>query len=462
MILQQLYLGCLSQASYLIADEDSGVAAVVDPRRDIDEYVQLASDKGLKIAHVILTHFHADFISGHVELQEKFGAKIYLGKGAEAEYDFVPLADGDEIQMGTVRLQTLATPGHTPESICVLVFDESKDKEKPHAVCTGDTLFVGDVGRPDLMACVGVTAEQLAGQLFESVHQKLLPLPDETLVYPGHGAGSMCGKNLSSETSSTIGQQRQFNYALQPMSKAAFVSMLTANQPAAPAYFAMDAGMNKKQRPSMTQTVDKALRPLPLADFLRLQQAGAQVLDVRDAKAYAHGHLHGSINIGLGGKFATWCGSILDLHQPILILGESGQEEEAISRLGRIGLDNVSGFLEGGMYAVGLHPEIMRHSGRVTVEELDQHLAAKAEPFLLDVRGPAEYEIGAIVGCVHIPLNHLQERMGEVPLDRPVVVYCASGYRSAIAMSLLENGGHLDVVDLIGGQAAWLEAQGPG
>ena len=348
MILDQYYLGCLAQASYLIGDAAAGVAAVVDPRRDVDEYLADAERLGVEIRHVILTHFHADFIAGHLELRDRCGATIHLGARAEAEYAFAPLSDGDILDLGKVRLKILETPGHTPEGISVLVFDTAQDPENPHAVLTGDTLFIGDVGRPDLMASVGVTAEELAGMLHDSLHRKLLPLPDATLLYPGHGAGSMCGRSLGKETVSTIGEQRRFNYALQPMSREDFIGIVAADQPDAPLYFSYDAMLNKKERQTLETAMNRALKGLTPEEVLRRREdEGAQVIDVRDPVEFAGGHLIGSTNIGLGGKYATWAGTLLDRHQPIIVVGEPGQEEEAVMRLGRIGFDHVVGYLRG-------------------------------------------------------------------------------------------------------------------
>jgi glyoxylase-like metal-dependent hydrolase (beta-lactamase superfamily II) len=303
MILEQHYLACLSQASYLIADESTGIAAVVDPRRDVDLYVEAAAKHGVAIRHVVLTHFHADFVAGHLELAKRTGATIHLGALASADYAFEPLGDGAELALGRVRLRALETPGHTPEGISLLVFD-GPDAAEPHAVLTGDTLFIGDVGRPDLMASVGVTAEELAGMLYDSTRDKLLKLPDATLVYPGHGAGSMCGKNLSTDTVSTIGDQRRFNYALQPMSRADFIALVTAELPLAPAYFGFDARKNREER-GMLEDVLAGLAPLELPAFDEQLAAGAIALDVRDPEQYAAGHLERSISIGLDGRFAT-------------------------------------------------------------------------------------------------------------------------------------------------------------
>jgi len=310
MILHQFYLNCLAHASYLIADEQTKIAAVVDPQRDVDRYVAFADERGLRIAHVVLTHLHADFVAGHLELRDRVGATIYLGAAAKAEYAFTPLCDGDRVEFGRVRLQAIETPGHTPESVSIAVYDLDRSATEPHAVLTGDTLFVGDVGRPDLRAALGWSATELGGLLYESLRTKLLTLPDASLVYPAHGAGSLCGKALGKETVSTIGEQRRDNYALQPMTKAAFVDLVTADQPDAPPYFTYDAVLNTKERPTLDEALSRELNPMTLELVLALQRTGGQVLDTRDPAEFAAAHLAGSLNIGLGGQYATWAGTI--------------------------------------------------------------------------------------------------------------------------------------------------------
>ena len=312
MILKQYYLRCLAHASYLVADEASGIAAVVDPQRDVEQYIEDAHRTGCRITHVFLTHFHADFVAGHLELRDREGARIHLGARADAEYDFTPLADRDRVVFGQVRLEVLETPGHSPESISILVYDLESDQRCPHAVLSGDTLFIGDVGRPDLRASMGWSAEQLGGMLYDSLQNKLLGLPDETLVYPAHGAGSLCGKNISTDTVSTIGVQRRYNYALQPMSREEFVRVVTAEQPDPPAYFSYDAVLNTKERPTLEQALAQELRPLALSEALALTSEGAVVLDTRDPADFAGAHLAGSVNIGLGGSYATWAGTLLE------------------------------------------------------------------------------------------------------------------------------------------------------
>lgn len=333
MILHQFYLNCLAHASYLVGDRQSGIAAVVDPQRDVDQYVSFAREHGLRIAHVILTHFHADFVAGHLELRDLAGAAIYLGAAARAEYPFTPLPDGGLIEFGQVRLQALATPGHTAESISLAVYDLDRSATAPYAVLTGDTLFVGDVGRPDLRVALGWSAANLGGMLYDSLRDKLLTLPDDSLVYPAHGAGSLCGKALSTETVSTIGEQRRSNYALQPMTKAAFVDLVTADQPDAPAYFTYNAILNSRERATLEDTLSRELTPKTLDEVLALQAAGAQVLDTRDPADFAAAHLAGSINIGLGGQYATWAGTVLTRDQSIVIIADPGRESEAAVRL---------------------------------------------------------------------------------------------------------------------------------
>jgi glyoxylase-like metal-dependent hydrolase (beta-lactamase superfamily II)/rhodanese-related sulfurtransferase len=458
MIFQQYYLGCLAHASYMIGDEPSKTAAVIDPQRDIDQYVHDAKQHGLQIRHVFLTHFHADFLAGHLELRDRTGARIYLGARAQAEYAFTPMKDGDTLEMGDVRLSVLETPGHTPESISILVYD-LKRSEQPEAVLTGDTLFVGDVGRPDLRASLGWSPQELGSMLYDSIHQKLLPLPDQTRVYPAHGAGSLCGKSLGSENSSTIGVQRRLNYALQPMSRETFIGVVLADQPDAPPYFTYDAVLNTKERPTLEKTLERTLKPLTLDQVLRLESAGAQILDVRDAAAFAAAHLVGSINIGLGGTYATWAGTLLSREEPIVIIAEPGREHEAETRLGRIGFDHVAGYLEEGMQALAPRPDLVRHSERLDPASLAQELRSPDPPVILDVRSPGERKAMRIENSLHLPLNHLEERLLEVPRGKRLVVQCASGYRSSTGASLLRLHGINNVTDLAGGINAW-EASG--
>ena len=453
MILEQFYLGCLAHASYLVGDKESGEAAVVDPQRDVDVYVERARELELRIGHVFLTHFHADFVAGHLELRDREGAQIYLGARASAEYEFTPLADGEAVQLGRVRLEVAETPGHSPESISILIYDLAQDELRPHAVLTGDTLFVGDVGRPDLRASLGWSAEELGGLLYDSLRDKLLPLPDETLVYPAHGAGSLCGRNLSTDTVSTIGAQRHDNYALQPMSREEFVGVVTAEQPDTPAYFAYDAVLNARERPTLEQALDVGLRPLSLDEALALE--GVQILDTRDPADFAGAHLAGSVNIGLGGSYASWAGTILDRERPIVVVADPGREPEAALRLGRIGFDGVAGYLDGGMGALAGRPALVDRLDRITAATLAEELRGPDAPVLLDVRTEPEWRENRIEGSLNVPLSRLLERIDEVPRERRLVLYCASGYRSSIAASLLRGRGVEDVIDLVGGMGAW-------
>ena len=461
MQVKQYYLGCLSHASYLIIDDKSKSAAVVDPRRDIEQYLQDAASGGYTIKHVFLTHFHADFLAGHIELRDKTGATIYLGRRGETEYPVAHVKDGDRIEFGDVRLGILETPGHTPEGISIVVYDLAQGGERPYAVMTGDTLFIGDVGRPDLLASIGVTADELADMLYDSLRQKLMTLPDATLVYPAHGAGSMCGRNLSSETVSTIGEQKKFNYALQPMTRAEFKAIVTAEQPEAPGYFVRDAMLNRQERPSLDDTLGKSMRALDLEEVLRMANAGAQVLDVRDAIDFEGDHLAGALNIGIQGKYATWCGTMLSQEKPIVVIADPGREEEAILRLGRIGFDNVAGYLSGGMNSLRTRPDLVHRIDRITAVALEEQRKTPDAPVVVDVRSEKEWAAGHIPGSLNLPLNHLRERLPELAPNRQIIVHCEGGYRSAIGASLLAQAGHPSVMDLVGGFKAWAASKLP-
>jgi hydroxyacylglutathione hydrolase len=461
MILKQYYLGCLAHASYLLGDEASSTAIIVDPQRDIQQYLVDAGKFGLQIRHVFLSHFHADFVAGHLELRDRCGATIHLGVRAQAEYAFAAMKDGDTLDFPGLRLRVLETPGHTIESISILVFDLKTDAAQPHAVLTGDTLFIGDVGRPDLRASLGWSANDLGSYLYDSLHGKLLKLPDKTLVYPAHGSGSLCGKNLSSDTFSSLGVQRLTNYALQPMTKEAFIGLVTADQPDAPPYFTYDAILNAREHTSLARNLERVLRPISLDEVLRMENAGAQVLDVRDAAEYAKGHLAGSFNIGLGGQYATWAGTVLDRTKPIVIIAEPGREEESALRLGRIGFDHVAGYLQGGMESLAGRPDLVRPTERISALAIAEELASTIQPLILDVRKPREWAGKHIDGSVNIPLNRLQERIAEVPRDRRIAIHCAGGYRSSIAASILQQHGITNFAEMAGGLAAWEAAKLP-
>jgi hydroxyacylglutathione hydrolase len=461
MIFEQFYLNCLAHASYLVGDEASRTAVVVDPQRDIQRYLEAADRHGLQIRHVFLTHFHADFVAGHLELRDRTGARIYLGGRAEAEYAFTPMHDGETLDLGRVRLRVLETPGHTVESISILVYDLEKSESAPQVVLTGDTVFVGDVGRPDLRASLGWSATELGKMLYQSVNSKILTLPDATLVYPAHGAGSLCGKSISKDAFSTIGDQRRVNYALQPMSEDQFLGIVTADQPEAPPYFSYDAVLNTKERPTLDRTLARELAPLDLPAVLSRMEQGAQVLDVRDASEFANAHLAGSLHIGLGGQYATWAGTLLDRTKPVVLVAQPGSEEEAALRLGRIGFDIVDGYLQEGILALEGRPERIDTIARMLPDDIAPLLALPQPPLVVDVRTPREWEQKHIPGSINVPLNHLAERVGELPQERTIVVHCAGGYRSMIAASLLQQRGFTNLLELAGGFAAWEAAGQP-
>ena len=458
MFLQRYYLECLSHASYMVADQRTKVAAVIDPRRDIDIYINDAKEHGFKIKHVILTHFHADFVAGHIELRDKVGARIYLGAHAKAEFDFEPLGNGNSIELGDVRLEAMETPGHTPEGITLLVFDETDDTDNPNAIFSGDTLFIGDVGRPDLLASIGVTAHELAEMLYDSLQNKIMPLPDKTLVYPAHGAGSMCGKALSDQAFSTLGEQKLHNYALQPMPKDQFIKMIKADQPDAPAYFGHDALLNRQERPNLDELTDKSMKALDLDTVLTLQQSGTQVVDVRSANQFAGAHLNGSINIGIKGRFATWAGTVLNNDVSIIIIAEADRNEEAITRLGRIGFHNVKGYLKGGMESLKNRPDLISQTQRISATTIG---SLQGKTTIIDIRTKNEWEAGHIEKSINIPLNHLNENIKELTESDNLIVYCQGGYRSIIAASLLEREGRFNVFDLAGGYQAWVASKRP-
>ena len=450
----QYYLECLSQASYLIGDETTGRAVVVDPRRDIDEYVRDAAEAGLAIELVIETHFHADFLSGHLELADATGAEIGFSSIAVTEFASRPLTDGERISLGDVQLEIRHTPGHTPESISIVVWEHADDVV-PYGVLTGDALFIGDVGRPDLLASLGFTRDELADQLYDSLHHKLLTLPDATRVYPAHGAGSACGKNLSTETWSTIGDQRVENYALLAPDKQTFIDLVTEGQPPAPSYFAYDAVLNRKDRPLLDETAP--LRALDIDEVTRLVEAGALLLDGRTPEEFARGHLVGSINVGLEGRYAEFAGSVVPTDTDIVLVVEPGFELEARNRLGRIGFDRVAGSLDDPMGAMAMAPERTQRASRLTVREFERRRVDIGGLQIVDIRNHGEIALGSVPGALAIPVGQLPARVDELDPTAPTVVYCAGGYRSSVAASLLRLRGFDDVSDLVGGFGAWVE-----
>jgi glyoxylase-like metal-dependent hydrolase (beta-lactamase superfamily II)/rhodanese-related sulfurtransferase len=447
----QHYLDCLSQAAYLIGDESTGKAVVVDPRRDVSEYLADAREHGLTITGVINTHFHADFLAGHLELAEATGAWIGYGRMADAEYPIRKLAAGERVSLGEVTLQIMETPGHTPESISILVY-EYPDSPVPYGVLTGDALFIGDVGRPDLLASIGFTADELGRLLHHSI-QRLMELPDDVRVFPAHGAGSACGKNLSTERWSTIGAQRMTNYACQPMSDDEFLAVVTSGQPSAPDYFVYDAVLNRKQR----AVFDAAMLPAPLemAEVLERMRDGAVLLDARGSQEFAAAHLTGSVNVPVDGRFAETAGSVLRPDREMVVVAPPDREQEIVVRLARIGFDKVLGYLSEPETAFLSAPEHVSRASRLTAPELAALLDGVRPPVVLDVRNLGELSAGTIEAALHIPLAELPGRLAEVPQDRPVVAVCAGGHRSSIAASLLRNQGWTDVSDLLGGYAAW-------
>ncbi|MGF1596897.1 MAG: rhodanese-like domain-containing protein [Acidimicrobiales bacterium] len=450
----QYYLDCLSHASYLVGDETTGRAVVVDPKRDIDEYVRDAAADGLTIELVIETHFHADFLSGHLELAAATGAEIGFSSVAETEFEARKLADGERITLGEVELEILHTPGHTPESISVVVYEHAGD-EVPYGVLTGDTLFIGDVGRPDLLASIGFSRDELADNLYHSIHDKLMPLPDETRVYPAHGAGSACGKNLSTDTVSTMGEQKRNNYALLAPDKATFVELVTEGQPPAPDYFVYDAILNRKDRELLDET---ALPPALDHDEVERRVAdGAILLDGRDPEDFALGHLAGSVNVGLNGRYAEFAGSVIPSDVDIVLVVDEGFELEAKNRLGRIGFDRVVGYLEHPLAAMAANPDNVQRASRLTAREFEDRKGEIEGLQLVDIRNPGEFAIGTIDGATPIPVGQLPKRVGELDPDRPTVVFCAGGYRSSVGASVLRQAGFADVSDIIGGYSAWTE-----
>ena len=460
MFIQQYYLECLSQASYLIGDPTSGRAVVIDPRRDVDEYIADAQEHGFTIDTVIETHFHADFLSGHLELADKTGATIVYGVAAEGRVEFPirAMRNGEHINLGVIDLEILETPGHTPESISV-VLRKNGPTDEPYAVFTGDTLFIGDVGRPDLLSAVGFSADDLARQLYESLHTKLLTLPDSTLVYPAHGAGSACGKNLSTETISTIGEQRRTNYALAPMVVEDFIDAVTQGQTAAPLYFLFAANKNRESHVLLSD--DVAVNMLSLDEVLAHQNNGAVVIDSRDDMAFASAHLRNSINVGLTGRFAEYVGEVMEPGTPIILVTEPGYESEAKIRLGRIGFDNVLGALEDPILTFLANPDVVEKASRLSVEAFAERVASINGLNVIDVRNVGEVELGTVPGAHHISLPSLIHELKGLNPSAPTVVFCAGGYRSSIAASLLRSHGFTDVSDLIGGYTSWSNANIP-
>ena len=454
MYFKQFYLGCLAHASYLIGAD--GEAAVVDPQRDVDQYLEEAAAQNLKIKYIIETHLHADFVSGHQELAARTGAEIVFGEKAGAAFSHRAVKDGDELTIGSVKLGILETPGHTPESICVLVAD-TENTDEPKKILTGDTLFIGDIGRPDLAGGKGYTPQMMAAMMYDTLHNKLLKLDDTTEVYPAHGAGSMCGKNLSSESSSTIGKQRQFNYALQPMTKDEFVRMMTVDLPAAPAYFPKDAEINRAGALPLSDL--PTLKPMTAAEVA--DDRGEIILDVRSAADFGAAHLPRSINIGLGGQFASWAGTLIPMNTPVVIVAESEERaNEARIRLARVGLENVKGYLSGGIDAWKTAGFEVATVPQISVAELKELIASRPDLQVVDVRRPSEYGSGHAPRAATAPLSNLYESLPSLKLDptKMTAVICAGGYRSSAATSIMQSQGFTNLVNVTGGTTAWIKA----
>jgi glyoxylase-like metal-dependent hydrolase (beta-lactamase superfamily II)/rhodanese-related sulfurtransferase len=459
MYFEQFYLTCLAHASYMIGSR--GEAAVVDPQRDVDIYLKAAGEQGLQIRHIFETHLHADFVSGHKELAARTGAKIYIGARANAGFPHVALTDGFEVQMGAVRFRALETPGHTPESVCLVIADREKSVQ-PCSVLTGDTLFIGDVGRPDLSRTH--TPRELAGLLYDSLHQKLLALPDAVAVYPAHGAGSLCGRAMRAERSSTIGTERLTNYALQIPSREEFIAQLTTNLPARPEYFLEDAEINRSGAATLTELAP--LPGLPPAEVQRLlqQNANVNVLDVRSGDEFAAGHVPGSVGIALSGQFASWAGGVLGIHsKPVLIGDTDAQIDEARLRLARVGIEDVRGYLAGGLAAWQKAGLPLAKTAQISPQELNQKLreGTVRAADVLDVRREGEWQAGHIAEVQCRALDTFPHGLPAMDRERPVAVHCKSGYRSIIACSLLERAGYRNVINVPGGFDAWHAAGFP-
>ena len=441
MKFKQFYLGCLAHASYYIGSGES--AAIVDPQRDVQQYLDEAETNDQKIKYIIETHLHADFVSGHLELARKTGAEIVYGKRAETAFPTRKVSDGDELTLGEIKLKFLETPGHTPEGISILV--ESRDE--PLKVLTGDTLFIGDVGRPDLIGSKGFTAEQMAGFLYDSLHDKLMKLPDEAEIYPAHGAGSLCGKNMSKETWSTLGEQKRSNYALQPMSKEEFVKILTDSQPEMPMYFPKSAAKNLEGAP--------ALEDLPKPTEFSTEEIknfDGVVLDVRLNSDYGAGHIPNALNIGLGGQFASWAGTLIEIGTPIAIAADTPEQvDEAFMRLARVGIETVKGFILMKDYA-GEKATVEQ----IAVEKVKDVLSGDIQ--FVDVRRVAEHAGGHAPNTINIPADSLAKEIDKLNPDKPTYVICQSGYRSSLATSILENAGFREIYNVTGGTQAWINA----
>ncbi len=443
MKFKQFYLGCLSHASYYLGSEDE--AAVIDPQRDVQQYLDEAEANGQKIKYIIETHSHADFVSGHIELSEKTGAEIIYGEKSQTEFPTHKVKDGDELNVGRINLKFLETPGHTPEGITILA-ENTENSGEPIKMFTGDTLFIGDVGRPDLIGSKGFTAKEMAGFLYDSLHNKILKLPDETEVYPAHGAGSLCGKSLSKETWSTLGEQRKSNYALQPLEKEKFVEMMTKELPEVPAYFPKSAAKNLEGSVALEDLVKpKRFSTVEIKDFDGI------VLDVRERVEFGEGHIPNAINIGLDGQFASWAGTVIAVGTPIAIAADTQEQvDEAVMRLARVGFETVKGFI-----LMDDFSDEKNTVEQISIDEVNEKLSDKIQ--FVDVRRPAEHAGGHAIQTINLPLNNLAKEIDKLDPDKPTYVICQSGYRSSIGTSVLENAGIKEIYNVTGGTKAWID-----
>ena len=451
MNIEQIYTGCLAQGAYYITS--NGEAAIIDPLREVEPYLERAKKDNVKIKYIFETHFHADFVSGHVDLAKATGATIVFGPNAKTTYDAHIAADGEELKLGDVTFKILHTPGHTMESTCFLLKDENG---KDHSLFSGDTLFIGDVGRPDLaQKAASMTQEELAATLFHSLRDKVMTLADDVVVYPAHGAGSSCGKNMSKETVSTIGEQKQMNYALRSnMTEAEFVTEVTDGLLPPPGYFGMNVMMNKTGCENITDVMERSLQALTPEGFeAAANETGAVVLDTRNAKIFSEGFIPNSINIGLDGQFAPWVGAMLpDVNQELLLVTEIGQEEETVKRLARVGYDHVIGFLKDGFGAWKIAGKEIDSVTRISADDFAERF--KNAPIVIDVRKPGEFAAEHVDGAKSIPLDFINEDMAEFPKEEPFILHCAGGYRSMIAASILKSRGYNNFIEVEGGFSA--------
>lgn len=450
MKVEQIYTGCLAEAAYYI--ESNGEAVIIDPLRETAPYIEKAEANGAKIKYVLETHFHADFVSGHIDLAKKTGATIVFGPNAKPSYDVHIATDGEELKVGDVTIKVLHTPGHTMESTTYLLIDENG---KNHSIYTGDTLFIGDVGRPDLAVKSDLTEADLAGHLYDSLHSKIMTLENDVIVYPGHGAGSACGKNMSKETFDTLGNQKEVNYALQPMSKEEFVKQVTDGLVPPPQYFPKNVAMNKMGYESFDNILEHGNKALDADTFEDVVNAnGALMLDVRSPEQFVKGHVPNSIFVGLDGSFAVWVGTLVtNLQQPIVLITEDGREEEAVTRLARVGYDNTLGYLKGGIKAWEAAGKEVEAIESVSADEFAAKFKANEVPKIVDVRKASEYASQHIESnsVLNIPLDLINSKMEEFPQEETMFMHCAGGYRSVIAASILKSRGYHNMVNIEGG-----------